>query len=219
MINKNLPLPDSLRKYYDEFYAMIVLEHVNPDEFLKLEKMEQPDLQSSDGKWGIEVTIAIDKDKIESENVYSKLSYDLVRNNSKAEQKIKKCGCTLKNGILIGKPSTSSFDLIINSFNKKLDLLNGNKYKDFKYNCLFVFSYIHASDIMISNAIQQMQQLQINFNKKFHEIFVLVPGYFYVLNLSSGSFKVHRIDSKTQSLQAIKARNLTINYAEMYMDM
>ena len=215
MINKDEPLPDHTKKDYYECYAKIVLEELYPEEFVNLKIEDKPDLQTNDGKWGVEVTNAKDQDQINAESLYVKISYNKIRDKTKALKIIKRCGCKIEGGILSGKVGTDSFDLILSAFDKKLNLLNGKEYRYFSWNCLFIFSYIYANNEMIMKAIQNMQQKQIDIEKKFYKVFVLVPGNCFCLNLYAGSYEIYPIGSNTQVIQASMARELVKKYEKM----
>lgn len=131
---------------------------------------------------------------------------------------IEQCGYKVENGILHGKTSIDSFDLIIVSFDDKLNKLNGKGYKHFNKNFLFVFSYIYASDEMIKDAIIYMQNKQLDKQRRFDKVFVLVPGYFYSLNLCTDNYEIKRIEFRHQSSQAGKARELVEVYENNYRD-
>lgn len=102
--------------------------------------------------------------------------------------------------------------MILEAFDNKLNKLNGNKYSYFKQYFLFVFSYIYADEKMIIDPIKEMKQKQINKAKKFYEVYVLVPGYCYSLNLDSGSYKIEQIESIQQGVQANNARKIVEKY-------
>lgn len=215
MINKDEPLPEHTKVDYYESYAKIVLEELYPEEFVNVEIKDKPDLQMNDGECGIEVTNAIDEDQREIEKLYVGIQYNSIRNKNGALAKINKLGGKLYGGILAGKPGTDSFDLILLAFDNKLNLLNGKGYKQFKWNCLFIFSDIYADDRMIIDAIKDMQQSQKDREKQFYKVFVLVPGACYYLNLHTGSYRIYPIESATQVLQSDKARELVEKYEEI----
>lgn len=215
MIKEDEPLPSHTTKDYWECYAKVVLEELYCEEFSDLLLKDKPDIQDISGKFGIEVTLAIDRDQIRAESIYTQISYNNNVHDEKGLLKtIEKCGCKLENGILVGKPGKDSFDLILSAFDGKLNKLNGKEYKYFKKNCLFIFSDILANDRMLMKAIEDMQQKQKNSEKQFYKVFVLVPGYCYCLNLCRSSYGIHQIESRTQCIQAIKARELVEKYEE-----
>lgn len=215
MIKEDEPLPRHTTKDYWECYAKVVLEEIYSEEFSDLKLRDKPDIQDSIGKCGIEVTKAIDSQQTQAESVYTQISYDNNVHDKKALLKtIEECGCKLENGILVGKPGMDSFDLILSAFDGKSNKLNGGGYTDFKWNYLFVFSDILANDRMLMKAIEDMKQMQKNSEKQFCKVFVLVPGYCYCLNLCESSYEIHKIDSRTQSIQAIRARELVEKYEE-----
>ncbi|WP_346886474.1 hypothetical protein [Clostridium sp. UBA4395] len=199
MANCNKP------KYY-ECYAKIVLEELYPKEFVNLKMEDKPDLQMEDGEYGIEVTNSVDKKQLEAERLYTKISNNTARNKKGALEEIRKCGCKLENGIL-SSSGTDSFNFILSAFDDKLNKLNKD-YICFERNCLFIFSDISADDRMIMEAIQDMQQRQINMERQFNEVFVLVPGYSYRLNLDIGSYERYPIESERQTAYNNKTVNL-----------
>ena len=169
---------------------------------------DKPDLQMENEQRGIEVVISEDKKDLESENLFSKIRYNIIRNKDKAIKKINKNGNIYNEGILFFKRGIDSFDIIFESFNNKINKLNGGGYTDFKSNYLFTFSSIYADDRMIKEAIQKMQQIQESKKMKFYKVFVLVPGYLYCLDLFKDCYEIKTIDSTLQFNQACRARVL-----------
>ena len=100
--------------------------------------------------------------------------------------------------------------LNVNDFGGKVYHLQ--EYKYFNKNFLFVFSYIYASDEMIKDAIIYMQNKQLDKQRQFNKVFVLVPGHLYCLNLYEGNYEVKRIEFIHQSSQADRARELVEVY-------
>lgn len=212
MCNWNKPLPKNTKVNYYECYAKILLEEIYPNEFMELQIADKPDLQSKDNISGIEVTISEEEEQLKAESLYTDICYDRVRNVDGAIKEIKKCGCKLEKGILIGKPGKDSFDLILKSFSIKLNKLNGNEYKNFKKNCLFIFSDILPTKEMINDAIKEMIEKQLNKKRKFYKVYILIPGGLYSFNLDKDNYELVEINSSLQSLQACKARELVEKY-------
>lgn len=206
MINEDRPLPKHPKADYYECYAKIVLEELYPEEFSNLEIKDKPDLQTNSMELGIEVTSSIDKDQRNAESLFADIHYNRVRDKAGALKRIEKCGCKLEDFILVGKPGRDSFDLILSSFKEKLKKLN-EEYQEVKKNYLFIFSDILADERMIIDAIRDMQQVQKNREKQFYKVFVLVPEECYYLDLYTGDYKIHPIESKAQ-----KARELVLKY-------
>lgn len=206
------PLPKHTKLDYYECYAKIVLEEFYPEQFINLKIKDKPDLQSKDDNFGVEVTIAIDRMELQAENLYSDITYNRVRDKVNSLKRIEKYGYKIRNGILYGKGSINSFDLIFKAFNNKLNKLNDKGYKPFNKNFLFIFSYICASDEMIKDAIIYMQNKQLDKQRQFNKVFLLVPGYLYCLNLYEGNYEVKRIKFIHQSSQADRARGLVEAY-------
>lgn len=156
------PLPKHTKFDYYECYAKIVLEKFYPEQFINIKIKDKPDLQSQYDNFGVEVTRAIDRMELQAENLYSDITYNRVRDKVNSLKTIDKYGYKIENGILYGKGSINSFDLIFKAFDNKLNKLNGKGYKNFNRNFLFVFSYIYASDEMIKAAIIHMQNKQLD---------------------------------------------------------
>lgn len=87
MIKKDEPLPDHTNKDYYECYAKVVLEELYPEQFVNLKIEDKPDLQTNDGEWGVEVTNSMDRDQLNAESLYLKITYNKVRNEKGALKK------------------------------------------------------------------------------------------------------------------------------------
>ncbi|UVX34360.1 MAG: hypothetical protein [Bacteriophage sp.] len=207
MFNFTEPLPELLKTKYYECYAKIVLEELYQEEFIDLKLEDKPDLQMENGQRGIEVVISEDKKNLEAESLYSKIECNKIRNKEKAIEKIEKLGNIYKDGIL-SSSSKVSFKFIFESFNDKIDKLNGGGYDDFAWNYLFIFSSIIADNRMIKEAIREMKQIQSSKERKFYKVLVLVPGYLYCLDLYNDCYEIKPIDSKIQFNQSGRARVL-----------
>lgn len=205
MFNFTEPLPDHLKTKYYECYAKIVLEELYPEEFIDLELKDKPDLQMKNGQRGIEVVISEDERELEAENLYSKMGYNTIRNKAKAIEKIEKLGSSYNGGIL-SRSSKNSFDFIFRSFNNKINKLNEGGYVNFKWNYLYTSASIIADDKMLKEAIQEMKQIQVNKEKKFSKVFILVPGWLYCLDLYNDIYEIKTIDSMLQYNQSCRAR-------------
>lgn len=53
------PLESEKMKLFDEYFALAVLRYCYPENYKDYNKKEAPDLQRTDGKYGVEVTLAI----------------------------------------------------------------------------------------------------------------------------------------------------------------
>lgn len=205
------PLSEHTKKDCYECYAKIVLEEMFSDKFNNLKIEDKPDLQSEDNNYGIEVTRAIDKKEIEADKMYSKTIHNKCRNTKKVIEKYSHGKIRIKNGIL-SSSGKDSFDLILKSFCEKVDKLNDGNYKNFKQNYLFIFSDILADDYMLKEALENMYELQKKKNRKFSEVFVLVPGNFYNFNLQLKKYHKYKIENSQQDLHSCKARELVEIY-------
>ncbi len=203
-----MPLKEHTKLDFLECYAKIVLEDLYHNDFKDIEVKDRPDLQMQSGEYGIEVTNARDKQQINAEKLYAKVVYNIARDKEGAIKEIRKCGCNPMEYGMQGKPGEDSFKLILQAFDTKLKKLNSGNYKIFNKNCLFVFSDILADDRMIKDALEEMQQRQLNARFKFYKVFVLVPGQCYILNLFDNNYNIIIIDWVTESNQSSKAREI-----------
>ena len=208
MQNRKKPLPDHTPIDYWECYAKVVLEHVLSKSYKNLQLRDKPDLQFPDGSTGIEVTQAIDPDQLNAEKLYSNIEYNLIRNEKRAKEEIKKCGCEFVNGLLKGKPGTDSFDIILNALKRKLNTINKGGYILFNEYDLFLFSDIYSNDEMRQNALKTMVELSKGYKITFKQIMVLVPGALYIFDLELYECEVVLVSNKMQYQLACLARNI-----------
>lgn len=222
----NKPLPEHIRLDYHECLAKIVLETMFPSDFMDLELKDKPDLQNAEMQIGVEVTRAINQIQEQNEKLYTKIEYGQIRNKRKSIEIInssykprsmvingKEIGEPDRyyNGILVGIPERDSFDRILKSFKDKMCKLNKDGYTIFSHNYLFLFSDILANQEMIDEVMAQMNKFQANYERKFQQIFVYVPSYFYILNLVNNIGEIKNIKEYQYNL-SIHARDMVIQY-------
>lgn len=206
-MNCEKPLPEHTSLKYDECYAKIVLEKVVSESFKNLIIKDKPDLQSSDGSKGIEVTCAIDQDQMNAEKLYSKMENGLVRNKEGTKKTIEECGCTYKKGILIGT-GTDSFKLVLDALEKKLKIINQGGYATFNEYDLFIKSDIYSDAKMRQEALKSMVEISTEYKIIFNQIIVSVPHELYIFDLKTQECQVKNINSKVQYEMACSARKI-----------
>jgi len=113
------------------------------------------------------------------------------------------------NGILVGIPENNNFLLIVQSFKLKLSKLNGDGYKKFENNYLFVFSSILADEKMIMDATIEMIDYQNDFDIKFNKVIVSVPEQIYICDLNKKRCEIIDIKEKEFNF-AMQARDYVI---------
>lgn len=206
-MNCEKPLPEHTSLNYDECYAKIVLEKVVSESFQNLIIKDKPDLQSSDGSKGIEVTCAIAQDQMNAEKLYSKMKSGLVRNEEGAKKTIKECGCTVEKEILIGT-GTDSFKLVLDALEKKLKIINQGGYATFNEYDLFISSDISSDDKMRQEALKSMVEISKEYKISFNQIIVLVPDELCLFNLKTKEYQVKKIAGTMQREMACSARKM-----------
>ncbi|MCI9592142.1 MAG: hypothetical protein HFG42_16675 [Lachnospiraceae bacterium] len=202
------PLPKHTKLNYYECYAKIALSQLLSRNYENLILKDKPDLQFLDGSNGIEVTQAIELDQQKADSLYANILYNRVHNRERAIKEIEKCDCKYVDGILIGKPGTDSFDLILQALNRKLETINKGGFSPFCFYDLFIFSDIYADDIMRKQALQSMIDLSENYAVSFEKILVLVPGSLYIFVLPSKQIQVINYSDKIQREMACLAREM-----------
>lgn len=207
-IDPNLPLPDNTKADYHECLAKIILETLFEDEFKNLGiDCERPDLQNEEMSIGVEVTISENTKQKEAEGLYSKVVYGLARNTQNAIKRIEKLGAKYEKGLLTEIPDSDNFNRILISFKNKLENMKKENYHVFKKNYLLIHSSIYATSEMINNAIIAMCEMQENEKYLFQKVYIVVPYFLYVCDLTCKSS--YTIDIKDLQYDfAISARKM-----------
>ena len=123
--------------------------------------------------------------------------------------KYRKCD-RYSGGCLFGIPDQDNFDRIIESFKDKIEKLNAGGYKKFDKYYLLIHSDIMADQGMIENAIKNLNNIQFEYERKFHKIFVCVIGEIYVLDLDQNRGDILNIKNEYDELSK-KAREYVID--------
>ena len=202
-----MPLPKHTELRYWECYAKALLENYFPQTFQGLCVKDKPDLQSSDGAKGIEVTWAKEEKQMKAESHYVDISYGRARNKEKAIEEIEKCGAQYNAGILVSK-GEDSFVLILNSLEKKLETINKGHYHWCSENYLLVLSQICADTKMKEQALQQMRALSQKYDTSFGKIYVSVPEEIYVFDIEKNACSTIAVSRTKQFEMARQTREL-----------
>ena len=142
-INKDEPLPRHTEYDWEECYAKVVLENLLKEEFYDLNIIDKPDLQNEELNVGIECTVSINIESIEAEYLYSELTYGKAKNPDKCKERIKKLGGNITEYSMF-ESRTVSLNSILGAVRTKLKKLNGNGYKIFEKNYLFIRDCIYT---------------------------------------------------------------------------
>lgn len=195
-----------------ECYARHVLQFIDSDKYGNLAYSDKPDLIDRAQSLGIEVTASQTQASREAESIYSKLLYE---NDSSQEKRrielIEQCGAHFEKGVLFGPNGMDSFEPIIEALRKKLDRLDSGDYEPFRRNELFVRSTILADEIMIREALSNMEIESGVHSCHFASVIVSAPGYNYVFDLDAStcvSLEFGYADQYRIALEANKEVNI-----------
>ena len=201
-----------------ECHAKYLLEDFFSEEFRKLCLCDKPDLQSSDGKKGIEVVSAVGEKEKEAEALFRLLNTDSIDKRLDEEEikdRIEKSGGLLgekDNKSSLVTVDADSFRRTIEKLERKLELLNKDGdagYKYFPENSLFVETEIMADESMKEEALKEMIGLSAQYNRSFDQVFVFSNHEIWIFDLKSARYKTRELDK--QILRKISERVRSIN--------
>lgn len=196
VIDPNKPLPPNTKYDWHECFAKIMLEYVLPKEFHELKIKDKPDLQNILLDIGIEVTTAVDEKDLEMDSLFTYLKSGLTRDKQKVIKKIEQLGGSISNGILSHPVHYRNLDSINQQLLKKLKKLNGNGYKIFNNNYLFITVIDIILEKECSELIDTYIKLQNNFKVKFDKIFVYkYGGKLFEFNLIERKYNIYILNS------------------------
>lgn len=191
---------------YYECCAKIVLSELVSKDYENLYLRDKPDLQFPDGSRGIEVTQAYNPDHKMAESLWINIQRGSVRNKEGALKEIEKSGSNYNGFLLSSGPD--SFTLILQAFKKKLETINKGHYAPFHHYDLFVFSEIYADNLMCQDALQAMIDLSLNYKLSFEKVWVSVPGFLYIFDLSKKQNQTIKIDEEVDSDMHYRAEKM-----------
>ena len=210
------PLRSRFNTQYEECYMKQRLEYLFPDTFVELKVKDKPDLQSLDGKYGIEVTSAIPKDEQE----VLQLSIDILSNMAKkpeqAKDKISKLGGKLM-GIALAGPHhdcAEHYGYVKSCIKKKLDRLNSGEYSFFENNYLAIESEFFLNSYTDSPN-EVLQDIRINlyrgYSSVFDRIYIFSPFELYLLDFKNEQVSIINLDTHEMTRCSYEARRMVEN--------
>lgn len=130
-----LPLETKLMKQFDEYLALAVLRYCFPEKYNCFKKADSPDLQSEDGKCGVEVTLAANETMSSIEMNYVRYRLPaFAKKRDELKEKIERDGAKLDSTGLMYPVSNSTQDKeairsVIAKKCKKLDTYANNGFE------------------------------------------------------------------------------------------
>lgn len=205
-IDRDKPLPPHTKLDYYECYAKIVLEDLFPVFISELLLKDKPDFQDIRSQVGIEVTIAEISETIEAQRLYSTLHAVDDVTQSRNIERMEQCGATYKSGILFGPNGSDEFILINRAIDSKIEKLQKGEYGKFSEYHLFIFFSILASETMLNDELEYLEQREIA--DYFKKIYIQIPGELLYFDLIKSTYEVFSVDTNKQFDWAIKARQM-----------
>ncbi len=207
IIDKNRPLPYNTIYKYEECFAKLLLEQLFPDIFKDLKLLDKPDLQNLELNFGIEVTTAIESKNLELDNLYTRLEYDLVQNRENVIKKIEALGGKIINGILFHPKQNRDLSNIEKSICNKLDKLNGNDYKIFSKNYLFITTYDFLLKQECIGLFSKYKVLQCNYKYKYQKIYIYcLGGELFEFDFVNNKYNIYEVENVYE--KSIEARKM-----------
>ena len=205
-IDRDKPLPPHTKLDYYECYAKIVLEDLFPVFISELLLKDKPDLQDILSQVGNEVTVAEISENIEAQRLYSTLHAVDDVTQSRNIERMEQCGATYKSGILFGPNGSDEFILINRAIDSKIEKLQKGEYGKFSEYHLFIFSSILASETMLNDELEYLEQREIA--DYFKKIYIQIPGELLYFDLIKSTYEVFSVYTNKQFDWAIKARQM-----------
>lgn len=119
---------------------------------------------------------------------------------------MEQCGATYKSGILFGPNGSDEFILINRAIDSKIEKLQKGEYGKFSEYHLFIFSSILASETMLNDELEYLEQREIA--DYFKKIYIQIPGELLYFDLIKSTYEVFSVDTNKQFDWAIKARQM-----------
>lgn len=197
------PLDSERRKLIDEYFALAVLRYCYPAKYCDFYKADGPDIQSNDGKSGVEVTRATDKTIASIEGNYA--NSRLCGNETKKQKYMKKCEKAGASFDSIGmtypvQTGKQDEDAIRNVIKKKLKMLESYCKKGFERMELF----IRFAGIPLFDNKQTFVDL-LSAAHGYETVYFTAPSCLMAYRFSDGSFtsiKILREDYEALGLVA-----------------
>lgn len=194
VIDKDKPLPSNTIYKYEECFAKLLLESVCPNDFYDLKLLDKPDLQNKKLNIGIEVTTAIESSDLELGSLYSALEYENAKDKVKVNQRIKDLGGRISNGILSHPSYSRNLSNIDNCIYTKLKKINGNSYKQFDNNYLFISDQNLILRQECSSLLKRYQDIQLQYKIKFQKIYIYrLGGELFEFDINNNVYNIFEV--------------------------
>lgn len=183
-----------------ERYAKISLENLLGEKYASLINSDRPDLQSPDGSIGIEVTRAIRENKNVAHALINEIAGKPITDvESEDFRDIRKNGYAygLDNEGWVGSLEYNYWALahpmrrIISS---KVGKVTNGFYGDFEEFGLYIFTKEDIDDADVSNAIDQISELQYGKRQHYHKLFISQIKSLYCCDLTTQTYQNITID-------------------------
>jgi hypothetical protein len=183
-----------------ERYAKISLENLLGKRYASLINSDRPDLQSPDGSIGIEVTRAIRENKNVAHALINEIAGKPITDvESEDFRDIRKNGYAygLDNEGWVGSLEYNYWALahpmrrIISS---KVGKVTSGFYGDFEEFGLYIFTKEDINDADVTNAIDQISELQYGKRQRYHKLFISQIQSLYCCDLTTQTYQNIVID-------------------------
>ena len=173
-----------------ERYASLTLESLLGDEYSSLVNKDRPDLQSVDGRLGIEVTRAMEPNKKEANQLLKELAGMHINDEQRADMQ-----AIVDSGYAYGLPGLqftgtleweywSLAQPLQRILKSKVEKVAGGFYGNFAEYGLYVFCRDILDLTQVENAVNYMLTLQNNLDIRFKTMYLSQTDTLYVCNLS-----------------------------------
>lgn len=183
-----------------ERYAKISLENLLGEKYASLINSDRPDLQDPEKRIGIEVTRAIRENKNVAHALINEIAGKPITDiESEDFRDIRKNGYAygLDNEGWVGSLEYNYWALahpmrrIISS---KVGKVTNGFYGDFKEFGLYIFTKEDIDDADVSNAIDQISELQYGKRQRYHKLFISQIKSLYCCDLTTQTYENITID-------------------------
>lgn len=213
-IEKGKPLPSHTNLDYDECWAKLVLEKMFPNRYVELQIKDKPDLQDVVHKVGIEVTSAVSQNNKEILALGTNLHYGLSKNQARDVERIEQLGGTYKNGFLCGcgwnykenQMKGSPYEVVTESFKKKIKKLNSGQYDALTQYDLFIYAEFFAENAMLQKVVDEFNTLNCG-ERSFRYVYLLTIENIVIFDLNALGYHVQSLENILDGL-GFKARQM-----------
>ena len=184
-----------------ERYAQLTLETILGDRFAGLVNMDRPDLQSKDGKLGIEVTRAMEPNKKNANQLLKELAGMEIKEEQRNDLQ-----SIVESGYAYGLPGLDYTGAVENDYwalalplkrilKSKIEKVAKGFYGNFDHFELYVFCRALLDMSQVEAALSYTLELQDNLDLRFDTLYLSQTDTLYVCNLKDNKL-YEGIDTK-----------------------